>query len=110
MIEVHQRVITSSAITAINDMLNGAFRQIQRMEDDLGWDALIAGGLFHYGTDPQVLVWNANNHQVTVMTLQLALEAVFGYMRQTFNYGFAQFDVFDGANQVGAGYLLRDVD
>lgn len=106
MIEVSARVITSTAIGQINDMLKGAFRRIADYEADLGWTGLITGGMFRYGNGPQVAMWNANNHQLTIWTLQVALEAVFRYMRTTFDYGVAEFEIFDGANQVGKGYLI----
>ena len=80
------------------------------MYDDLGWETLIAGGLFKFGNGPQVSVWNANNHQVTILTLELALEALFRYMREQNDYGVAEFDIFDGANQVGSGRLTRGME
>ena len=109
MIEIGARVYTSDEIGLITSMLQGAFRNVAAISCDLGWQALIAGGLFTWGNGPQVAVWNANNHQVTILTLQLALEAVWGYMRENNNYVVAEFSVFDGANQVGEGYLITVV-
>lgn len=109
-IEVGARVVTSTAIVSINDMLNGAFRRVHTLAAELGWSGVLHGGVFEFGDGPQVVMRNANNHQLTVQTLELALEAVFWYMRETFNYGVAEFSIFDGQNQVGEGYLGPHVE
>lgn len=111
MIEVSASVVTSTDISSITDMLNGAFRKVSQMADDLlGWNALIRGGRFKFGNGPQIVVQNTNNHQVTILTLQLTLEAVFRYMRETWDYGVGNFEIFDGANMVGEGYLVTHVE
>lgn len=48
--------------------------------------------------------WNTNNHQQTYGVVGAAIAALRGYMA-AHGYGSATFDIFDGANEVGAGVI-----
>lgn len=68
-------------------------------------DSLVPTGVFAWrGHGFSLRTWNANNHQMTWGVLRAATFALVDYMGQA-GYATARFDIFDGANQVGAGVL-----
>ena len=69
--------------------------------------ALPRGGIFQWmGEDALALeVANANNHQMTYGVLAAALLELAHYMVQTGEVERASFDVYDGPNWVGVGWV-----
>ena len=69
--------------------------------------ALARGGIFQWlGEEGLALeVANADNHQTTYGVLAAALVALWHYMTQTGDIGRATFDVYDGPNWVGVGWV-----
>ncbi|MCJ1305323.1 hypothetical protein MMC08_008137 [Hypocenomyce scalaris] len=75
-------------------------------------DSLITEGVFSFlgpaadGSAACALhVWNANNHQISWGVLLAATRALWDYMYNTGSFGGADFEIFDGGNQVGLGVV-----
>lgn len=50
-------------------------------------------------------VWNTNNHQITWGVLGAALNALWEYMYANARHGGADFEIYDGPNQVALGAI-----
>lgn len=85
------------------------FNQIQ----DHG-DGLVPAGVFsffgssvHGHMGCALHVWNSNNHQFSWGVLGAALRALWEYMNANARYGGADFEVYDGVNEVALGVIGR---
>ena len=71
-----------------------------------GYDGLLPEGIFRVEAGPMILqMRNANNHQVTWVVLNAAVWALVDYMVEKDKFGTMVFDVFDGGNKVGEGFI-----
>ncbi|KAA6411260.1 MAG: hypothetical protein FRX48_04540 [Lasallia pustulata] len=79
---------------------------VQQLGDGV-MPALAGGGVFSWkGEEALALeVANADNHQTTYGVLAAALLALCQYMSETGDAARASFDVYDGPNRVGAGWI-----
>ena len=50
-------------------------------------------------------VWSVNNHQTTFGVLGAAVEALLDCMRTRGEWGGARFEVYDGVEMVGEGWV-----
>ena len=86
-------------------MLNVARSFVQQALLQRG-DVVIAGGGVDYNGQAQLTfqTWNTNNHQQTYGVLMAAIAALRDYM-EGHGFGAATFVIFDGANEVGNGFI-----
>ena len=69
-------------------------------------DKVIPTGVFNFaGYGANWYSANANNHQQTWGVLASAITALVDLMHAYGEFGYAQFQIFDGGNQVGQGSL-----
>ena len=74
-------------------------------------DGLLVGGKSAWLADAlSVKVANANNHQTTWGVLRAALVALDDYMEVNEHVGAAEFTIFDGVTEVGAGTVGSEGD
>lgn len=64
-------------------------------------------GSYVWGLDQDynIRVRNANNHQCTYGVMRAAVAALYDYMLTENEYGTVTFDIWDGENQVGQGFV-----
>ena len=72
-------------------------------------DQPIRTGSLVWGGSPIVVLWNANNHQLTYGVAGAAIAALRDYMVQEDVSGTLSFDIWDGDNQVGAGLIAMNL-
>lgn len=104
MIKVTDKIAEHAARAAIQSLLDGAMALAMIGCEYYGCETLLKGGLFSEGTSPKFTVWNANNHQVTWITLESTIKAVINYF-QDHDIGSADFWIYDGQNKVGEGVI-----
>ncbi|MCJ1303986.1 hypothetical protein MMC08_006797 [Hypocenomyce scalaris] len=96
--------ITTVAGPAITNLLQDCSEWITRIIANDGDQPIHTGSLV-WGSSPVVVLWNANNHQLTYGVAGAAIAALRDYMMQEDVCGSLSFDIWDGANQVGAGLV-----
>ena len=98
---------TSVGGTLILDVLNACCKLITYYIQQNG-DGIMPGGYFNWmGISGVALeAMNANNHQTTWGVLGAAINALLGYMEAN-GFRQAQFDIYDGENQVGVGLVYQ---
>ena len=75
-------------------------------------DGLVPGGSYTgtgAGNLLSIRMVNCNNHQLTVGVARAAIIALKDYMSKENDYGWVNFQIWDGDNQVGLGMLTPGV-
>lgn len=102
----------ASLVTLVLPMLNDAYNSIVAHLLTNG-DGLIAAGTWSFGQfnglgrgfNVGVSVRNANNHQLTWGVIGSTVWGLSGFMHDRGIYGAVAFEVWDGVNMVGTGFL-----
>lgn len=111
--DTYINVVVQTIIPAnsLNQLLGEAFVAILNQVQESG-DRVIPAGVFSWvgpAVDGHVAcalhAWNAENHQFTWGVLGAALKALWDYMYTNGKFGAADFEVSDGANMVGLGFI-----
>ena len=93
--------------TLIQTLLDDTIARVDMAVVQMG-DIPVLGGCFQWiANGVQWISINSNNHQQTYNVALAAIKAVQAFMASSGQFGFANFQIYDGENQVGVGQVSR---